>query len=170
MSALFVVNVEKLGETNVIGVFQTEKQAKDAAITYVEDTNSDTITFKRKQIKKDCTDSRKVLFLEDVKVAPMSITICKVDFDLSKVKFKKEKKDTPNKSLSPFIIFNKENRESIKNKNPGVSFGELGKLIGNTWRDLNETEKAVYQQKADQDKLRYQTEMDKFTETHQKLQ
>lgn len=165
MSALFVVNVEKLGETNVIGVFQTEKQAKDAAITYVEDTNSDTITFKRKQIKKDCTDSRKVLFLEDIKVAPMSITICKVDFDLSKVRFKKEKKDTPNKSLSPFIIFNKENREKIKTANPDVTFGELGKLIGDAWKALNPTEKAVYEQKAVVDKERFQKEMDKYTET-----
>lgn len=164
MSALFVVNVEKLGETNVIGVFQTEKQAKDAAITYVEDTNSDTITFKRKQIKKDCTDSRKVLFLEDIKVAPMSITICKVDFDLSKVRLKKEKKDTPNKSLSPFIIFNKENREKIKTANPDVTFGELGKLIGDAWKALNPTEKAVYEQKAVVDKERFQKEMDAYTE------
>lgn len=121
---------------------------------------------KENKLKKDCNLHRKVVFVQDVKVAPMVITICQVAFDFSKVKHKKEKNDTPNKSLSPFIIFNKDNREKIKAANPDVTFGELGKLIGNAWRDLNETDKSIYQQKADQDKLRYQTEMDKFTETH----
>jgi hypothetical protein len=164
MSSVFVVNVEKLEETNVIGVYATEKLAKDAAINYVE--NCDNVTFKRKQIKKDSTDLRKVLFLQDLKVAPMSITISQVTFDFSKVKHKKEKKDTPHKCLSAFIIFNKENREKIKAANPDVTFGELGKLIGDAWKSLNETDKSVYQQKSEADKQRYQTEMDKYTETH----
>lgn len=165
MSSIFVVNLEKVEETNVIGVYPTEKLAKDAVTNYVE--NSDTVTFKRKQIKKDSDSPRKVLFLQDVKESPMSITICDVKFDFTKVKLKKEKKDTPNKSLSPFIIFNKENREKIKAANPDVTFGELGKLIGNAWKSLDSTEKSTYEQKALVDKQRYTTEMDKYTETHQ---
>ncbi len=164
MNSLFVINLEKSAETNVIGVYATEKLAKEAAIEYVENVDLETIVFKRKQIKKDNTDSRKVLFLQDTKEgSPMSITICEVKFDFSKVKHKKEKDTTPNKSLSPFIIFNKENREKIKTANPDVSFGELGKLIGNAWKALNDTEKSVYEQKAKDDKQRYQTEMDTYT-------
>ena len=165
MSSVFVINVEKNQETNVIGVYATEKLAKDAAIEYVENTNSDTITFKRKQIKKDCDDLRKVLFLQESKEFPMSITICKVKFDFSKVKYKKQKSTTPNKSLSPFIIFNKENREKIKTDNPGVSFGELGRLIGNAWKALDITQKEIYEQKSLVDKQRYATEMNAYTET-----
>ena len=164
MSSLFVINLEKSAETNVIGVYATEKLAKEAAIEYVENVDSETIVFKRKQIKKDSTDSRKVLFLQDTKDdSPMSITICEVKFDFSKVKHKKEKDTTPNKNLSPFIIFNKENREKIKTANPNVTFGELGKLIGNAWKALNDTEKSVYEKKAEDDKQRYQTEMDTYT-------
>jgi hypothetical protein len=164
MSALFVINVEKLDETNVVGVYLTEKQAKEAAVNYVE--NCDNVTFKRKQIKKDCNLPRKVLFLQDIKVAPMSITMSQVTFDFSKVKHKKEKKDTPNKSLSPFIIFNKENREKIKAANPDVTFGVLGKLIGDAWKALDQTQKAVYEQKALDDKKRFETEMTAYTEAH----
>lgn len=175
MNSLFVINLEKSAETNVIGVYATEKLAKEAAIEYVENVNSETIVFKRKQIKKDNTESRKVLFLQDTKEgsqqkqalacdsSPMSITMCEVKFDFSKVKHKKEKVTTPNKSLSPFIIFNKENREKIKTANPDVSFGELGKLIGNAWKALNDTEKSIYVKKAEDDKQRYQTEMDTYT-------
>lgn len=167
MSSIFVVNLEKLGETDVIGVYTTEKLAKEASTNYVENTNSDTITFKRKQIKKDSTVPRKVLFLQDIKEnSPMCITICEVKFDFTKVKHKKAKVTTPNKSLSPFIIFNKDNRETIKAANPGVSFGELGKLIGNAWKALNGTQKAVYEQKAEVDKQRYTTEMDAYTENN----
>jgi hypothetical protein len=162
MSSLFVANVEKLEETNVIGVYSTEKLCKDAIMSYVE--NCDDITFKRKQIKKESDDVRKVLFLQDIKVAPMAITINKVNFDFSKVKLKKEKKDTPNKSLSAFIIFNKENREKIKAANPDVTFGELGKLIGNAWKSLDQKQRLIYQQKSEVDKERYTTEMDKYTE------
>lgn len=162
MNSVFVINVEKLEETNVIGVYATEKLCKDAILHYVENCD---VTFKRKQIKKDCNIQRKVVFVQDIKVAPMVITICQVTFDFSKVKHKKEKKDTPNKSLSPFIIFNKDNREKIKAANPDVTFGELGKLIGSAWKSLNEFDKKSYEQKALVDKERYATEMDKFTET-----
>lgn len=164
MSSLFVINLEKLTETNVIGVYATEKLCKDAITHYVE--NSETIVFKRKQIKKDCNLPRKVVFVQDIKVAPMVITICEVKFDFTKVKHKKEKNNIPNKNLSPFIIFNKENREKIKEANPDVTFGELGKLIGNAWKALDPTQKLIYEEKASVDKQRYQTEMDKYTETH----
>ena len=164
MSSVYVVNVEKVGETNVIGVYATEKLCKDAITFYVE--NCDNVTFKRKQIKKDCNLPRKVLFLQDTKESPMAITMSEVKFDFSKVKHKKEKKDTPNKSLSPFIIFNKENREKIKAANPDVTFGVLGKLIGDAWKALDPTQKAVYEQKALDDKKRFETEMTAYTEAH----
>lgn len=162
MSSIFVVNLEKAEETNVLGVYQTEKQAKDFITDYVERGD---ITFKRKQIKKDSTDTRKVVFLQDIKESPMALTICQVKFDFSKVKHKKVKNDTPNKSLSPFIIFNKENREKIKAANPDVTFGELGKLIGSAWKTLDQKQRLIYEQKALDDKKRFEAEMCAYTES-----
>ena len=163
MSHVFVVNVEKSQGTETVGVYLTEKLAKASATEYVE-SNSDTV-FKKKQVKKDSEDSRKVLFLQDTKESPSSVTMTQVSFNFPQGKGKKEKKDplAPKKGLSPFMIFNKENREKIKTANPEASFGDIGKLIGSTWKALNEKQKAVYTQKAEVDKQRYETEHATYT-------
>ena len=163
MSSVFVVNVEKSDGTSVVGVYLSEKLAKTAASTYVENTD---LTFKKKQVKKDSEESRKVLFLQDTKESPVSVTMSSVQFDFPQGKGKKAKKDplAPKKGLSPFMIFNKENREKIKTTNPEASFGDIGKLIGTAWKALNEKQKAVYTQKAEVDKERYVTESAAYTE------
>jgi hypothetical protein len=57
---------------------------------------------------------------------------------------KKEKDpNAPKKGLSAFMIFSSENRSRIKEENPGASFGELGKLLGQKWREMNEEDKGV---------------------------
>ena len=164
MSYVFVVNVEKSQGTETVGVYLTEKLAKAAATEYVEN-NSDSVVFKKKQVKKDSEDSRKVLFLQDTKESPSSVTMNQVSFNFPQGKGKKEKKDplAPKKGLSPFMIFNKENREKIKTANPEASFGDIGKLIGSTWKALNEKQKDVYTQKAEVDKQRYETEHANYT-------
>lgn len=163
MSSVFVVNVEKSDGTSVVGVYLSEKLAKTAASTYIENTD---LTFKKKQVKKDSEESRKVLFLQDTKESPVSVTMSSVSFDFPQGKSKKAKKDplAPKKGLSPFMIFNKENREKIKTTNPEASFGDIGKLIGVAWKALNEKQKAVYTQKAEVDKERYVTESAAYTE------
>lgn len=164
MSSVFVVNVEKVEGTSVVGVYLTEKLAKAAAVDYVESNTSDSVTFKKKQVKKDSEESRKVLFLQDTKESPVSVTMSQVGCDLPQGK-KKEKKDplAPKKGLSPFMIFNKENREKIKTANPNATFGDIGKLIGAAWKALNEKQRAVYTQKAEADKQRYVTESAAYT-------
>ncbi|KAL2914143.1 Non-histone chromosomal protein 6 [Polyrhizophydium stewartii] len=67
--------------------------------------------------------------------------------------------DAPKKPLSAFMIFSKENRPRIKEENPDASFGEIGKLLGAAWRELSEKEKQVYNDKADEDKARYDQEV-----------
>lgn len=165
MSSVFVVNVERSEGTSVVGVYLTEKLAKAAAVDYVESNTSDSVTFKKKQVKKDSEESRKVLFLQDTKESPVSVTMSQVECDFPQGKGKKEKKDplAPKKGLSPFMIFNKENREKVKTTNPTATFGEIGKLIGTAWRALNEKQKAVYVQKAEADKARYVNESAAYT-------
>ena len=43
---------------------------------------------------------------------------------------------------------------------PQATFGELGKKIGELYRNLTPDEKAKYEKLAAKDKLRYQTEME----------
>jgi hypothetical protein len=165
MSSVFVVNVERSEGTSVVGVYLTEKLAKAAAVDYVESNTSDSVTFKKKQVKKESEESRKVLFLQDTKESPVSVTMSQVACDFPQGKGKKEKKDplAPKKGLSPFMIFNKENREKIKTSNPEATFGDIGKLIGTAWKALNDKQKAVYTQKAEADKERYATESAAYT-------
>jgi len=165
MNSVFVVNVEKVEGTSVVGVYMTEKLAKAAAVDYVESKTD--LTFKKKQVKKESEESRKVLFLQDTKESPVSVTMSQVGCDLPQGKGKKQKKDplAPKKGLSPFMIFNKENREKIKISNPDATFGDIGKLIGTAWKALNEKQKAVYTQKAEADKERYLTESAAYTVT-----
>ena len=163
MSSVLVVNVEKVEGTSVVGVYLTEKLAKSAASDYVE-SNTD-LTFKKKQVKKETEESRKVLFLQDTKESPVTVTMSQVSCDFPQGKGKKDKKDplAPKKGLSPFMIFNKENREKIKIENPNATFGDIGQRIGTAWKALNEKQKAAYVQKAEADKQRYATESAAYT-------
>lgn len=52
----------------------------------------------------------------------------------------KEKKPS---APSAYIIFCKEERNGIVATNPEASFGEIGKLLGEKWKSLSDTEKAV---------------------------
>jgi hypothetical protein len=73
----------------------------------------------------------------------------------------------PKKALSAFMIFSNENRARIKDAHPDASFGELGKILGQEWNSLSEEKKKPYQDKAQEDKDRYTSEMQDFNEKHQ---
>jgi len=81
-------------------------------------------------------------------------------------KKKRTKKDpnAPKKALSAFMIFSQENRSKIKEANPDASFGQLGKLIGQAWKALDESEKEPYTAKAEQEKERYELAMAAYKE------
>lgn len=48
------------------------------------------------------------------------------------------------RSPSPFMIFNIEQRPKLKEANPGLSFGEIAKMIGAMWKGMSEDEKEPY--------------------------
>ncbi|RKO86622.1 high mobility group box domain-containing protein, partial [Blyttiomyces helicus] len=68
----------------------------------------------------------------------------------------------PKKALSPYLIFSQEMRPTIKEQNPDATFGQLGKLLGAAWQELNDKDKAVYNQKSEADKARYEREMSTY--------
>ncbi|KAJ4219950.1 Non-histone chromosomal protein 6, partial [Fusarium solani] len=77
-----------------------------------------------------------------------------------KVEKKRGKKDpnAPKRGLSAYMFFANEQRENVREENPGISFGQVGKLLGERWKALNEKQRAPYEAKAAADKKRYEDE------------
>ncbi len=46
--------------------------------------------------------------------------------------------------LTGFMLFSKENRTKVKEENPDITFGGIGKKLGEMWRALSEKEKAAF--------------------------
>ncbi|KAI0270608.1 high mobility group box domain-containing protein [Gloeopeniophorella convolvens] len=70
------------------------------------------------------------------------------------------KKDpkAPKRALSAYMFFSQDWRERIKAENPDASFGEVGKLLGAKWKELDDDEKKPYIEQAARDKSRAEQE------------
>ena len=77
-----------------------------------------------------------------------------------KVKQKRAKKDpnAPKRGLSAYMFFANEQRENVREENPGISFGQVGKILGERWKALNDKQRVPYETKAATDKKRYEQE------------
>lgn len=87
------------------------------------------------------------------------------DDDDNKSKKKKQKKDPlkPKRNLSAFFIYSGVVRETVRKENPEAKFGDIARLISTQFKALDEDERAIYDKKAAQDKVRYQKEMAGYT-------
>jgi len=72
----------------------------------------------------------------------------------------------PKRALTAYMMFSQTKRAYIKDQNPEVGFGQVGKLLGEAWKALNEEEKLSYNEMAANDKLRYQREIATYKEEH----
>ena len=73
-------------------------------------------------------------------------------------KGKKKDPNAPKRGLSAFMFFSNAMRETIKAENPEASFGELGKIAGQKWKEMDDASKEPYLSKASEDKARYERE------------
>lgn len=75
-----------------------------------------------------------------------------------KGKKKKAKKDpnAPKRNQSSFFLYSNATRNDIKTANPTAKFGEIAQIISRHFKALPEEEKAHWNEKAAQDKIRYQ--------------
>ncbi|PWN87179.1 high mobility group box, partial [Acaromyces ingoldii] len=75
-------------------------------------------------------------------------------------KASRSKKDAgaPKRALSAYMFFSQDWRERIKQENPQASFGEVGRLLGAKWSSLSDSEKKPYQDMAERDKQRAETD------------
>ncbi|KAJ3495548.1 hypothetical protein NLG97_g3312 [Lecanicillium saksenae] len=78
----------------------------------------------------------------------------------ARVEKKRAKKDpnAPKRGLSAYMFFANEQRENVREENPGVSFGQVGKILGERWKALSDKQRAPYEAKAAADKKRYEDE------------
>jgi HMG (high mobility group) box len=154
MNTFVVVHITE--NTELIGVFFKEVDAKKAAAKYIEDNELEY----KKRIKKE--DQERILYSDESNECKITLLECEANPPYQK----KPKKDpnAPKKGKSAYMIFASEKREEIKKENPDATFGELGKLLGQAWKDITEKEKEKYNKKAEKDKKRYDEEMKNYTE------
>ena len=53
----------------------------------------------------------------------------------------------PKKHLSGFLLFSREMRPKVRADDPGISFADMSKRLGELWRGLSDAEKASYSRK-----------------------
>jgi len=77
-----------------------------------------------------------------------------------KVEKRRGKKDpnAPKRGLSAYMFFANEQRENVREENPGITFGQVGKILGERWKALNDKQRTPYEAKAAADKKRYEDE------------
>ncbi|KAJ2017691.1 Non-histone chromosomal protein 6 [Coemansia sp. RSA 455] len=71
---------------------------------------------------------------------------------------KKKAKTGPKRALSAYMFFSKAMRKTVQEENPEVSFGQIGKILGDKWKNLSDAAKAPYNAEAEKDKVRYANE------------
>lgn len=108
-------------------------------------------------------------------------------------KFRRKPKDQPRRALSAYNIFFKDERQRILDRIPDpvvatdgdeisarkrnnkksphgkIGFESLAKMIGQRWQEIGPEEIEYYKVKADEDKKRYQEEMDYFINSKKKF-
>jgi len=79
----------------------------------------------------------------------------------------KKKKDpnAPKRGLSAYMFFANDQRDKVREDNPGIKFGEVGKVLGEKWKALNEKQRTPYEAKAAADKKRYEEEKATYAAT-----
>eukprot|EP01083_Nonionella_stella_P019168 53282_1 len=81
-----------------------------------------------------------------------------------KKKSKKKKKDpnAPKRNQSSFFLYSNATRNDVKVANPEAKFGEIAQIISRHFKALPEEERAYWNEKAAQDKVRYQGAMEAY--------
>ena len=80
-------------------------------------------------------------------------------------KYMKKQKDPdqPKRARGSFVFFTFDYRPRVMAENPGIKFVEMGTLLGEKWRSLSPEEKQRYEDMAQEDKQRFNREMEEYS-------
>jgi len=81
-------------------------------------------------------------------------------FESSSSSKKKRDPKAPTGRLTAYMLFCRDHRVSVTKENPNITFGDIGKELGRQWKESEPTIKEKYENLAQQDKLRYEKEME----------
>ena len=84
--------------------------------------------------------------------------------DINKLTEKNKSKCTK-KPQSAWIIYIKENREKVKQKNPEIENNNIFKAMSDEWKFMSDADKKPYNNKSKIDKARYKKEKKEYEET-----
>mmetsp|Transcript_39905 Transcript_39905/g.55479 ORF Transcript_39905/g.55479 Transcript_39905/m.55479 type:complete len:84 (-) Transcript_39905:310-561(-) len=76
---------------------------------------------------------------------------------------KKKDPNAPKRPLAAYMFFCKENRTIIKEENAELTFGEIGRELGQRWASADAATKKTYTDLAEKDKVRYEKEMKSYS-------
>jgi len=71
--------------------------------------------------------------------------------------------DAPKRACGAYVYFTNEMRDVVIKDFPGIKFIEMGRVLGERWRNLSVEEKKRFEEMANEDKLRYQQELKEYT-------
>ena len=157
-----VVTIESSSESRVLGVYLTPNLAKASVLEFVKTSE---MSFKKKLMKKEDLNPKKLMFLQDVKEEGKThIYVTDVPFVMPVGKGKKSKKDpnAPKRNMSAFMLYSNAHRNPIKEANPTATFGEIGRLLGQSWSTLDADTKASFTTMSETGKREYLVELAKY--------
>jgi high mobility group protein B1 len=74
----------------------------------------------------------------------------------------KKDPDAPKPSVNAYIHFSRDNRDEVKEENPSSKASDITKIIAQKWKEADEDLKQEYKEKAEQDKVRYEKELENY--------
>jgi len=70
--------------------------------------------------------------------------------------------NAPKANISAYLLYQNAMRDQFKRENPGLTFGQLAKYTSHMYKNLTPEERAIWNENAAQDKIRYQNEIAQY--------
>lgn len=105
---------------------------------------------------------------------PLQLEKMKLKSDMRKAKSKEKRTylqkelKLPKRYLTPFMMYSVQKRKQLKEKDPSLSFGELGKKIGAAWKLCTSDVVAEFKAQSEKAKAKYKAEIEAWKLVHPK--
>jgi len=88
-----------------------------------------------------------------------------ISIPVSGKKVKCRDPNAPKRNLSAYLLYQNFMRNTFKNENPGMTFGQLAKYTSHMYKSLTPQERAVWDTRSQEDKTRFINEMNRYVPT-----